>query len=68
MNFQRSCEGIFVDLDGLDLSEFIFDIDFIFVGNDWQKTLLVILEEEVTERCQTLTLQRFGNKLDFHLY
>ena len=49
MNFERFCEGIGVFLNGLDFGKFVFDIDFILVGDDGKKAFFIVLDKEVAE-------------------
>ncbi len=50
MNLKRFGERVGVFLNGLDFSEFIFDVNFILVGNDGEQTFGIFLKKKVAAR------------------
>jgi hypothetical protein len=50
VNLKRFGERVGVFLNGLDFSEFIFDVNFILVGNDGEQTFGIFLKKKVAAR------------------
>jgi hypothetical protein len=46
---QGSFERVSVSLGGFDLGEVVLDVDEVFVADEWQQELLVVLQEGVAE-------------------
>ena len=49
MNLKGFAKRIFVFLDGLDFGKLVFDIHFVFVGNDGEKAFFIVLDKEVAK-------------------
>lgn len=57
MNFEWFFERIFVNLGGLDLGEIVLDVDEVFVRDDGNHELFVVLEKgKAEEGCGWLNI------------
>lgn len=67
VNLKGFAKRIFVFLDGLDFGKLVFDIHFVFVGNDGEKAFFIVLDKEVAKWGQGSASQRACAILDLHI-